>query len=82
MHQRARVATGETMRQRQVESFPTGHTSDLTIEKCNLAVELLIERVVGCHCTCPQDLLEVARWKNKRLDLIERGIPKQREADA
>lgn len=51
------------------------HVTDLTVERCNEQIELLVEKVVGCHCTCPQDLLTLARWKQRRLDLL---IPRPR----
>jgi hypothetical protein len=83
MHQRSCVAafpSAPMNRVRTAETFPTGHVSDLSVEKCDLAIELLVERVVGCHCTCPTDLLELARWRQKRFDLIHRVIPLPREA--
>lgn len=62
-----------------VEVF-TSSSIDLTLDKCDLAIELLIQTVVSCpHCECTENLTEIARWQQRRNRL--KAIPVQRRGD-
>lgn len=53
----------------RVESWPTEDVHDLTPEVCTQRIEDLTERVIACRCECPALLLDLARWKQRLLDL-------------
>lgn len=69
MHQRPQVGP-----MRRAETFPTENVHDLTVAECDRRIEDAVERIVACRCDCPTQLLEIHRWKQKRLDL---QIPRQ-----
>lgn len=56
-------------------------TSDITTDTCTARIDLLVQEIVACGCQgcrCTQNLLEITRWKQRRLDL---NIPTQRPGD-
>jgi hypothetical protein len=47
----------------------TSDVHDITETDCDRAIEDLIERIVACHCNCPVLLLDLNRWKQRKLRL-------------
>lgn len=62
---------------RPTETVFDAQTEDITVPRCDVAIELLIQRIVGCCCSCPGDMLELQKWRDRKASLL--ALPVQRD---